>query len=382
MRSEAEANSLSSFYVWRGGNCHYLCRYCDYVADGWSKLSAHKSRSHPAVKAALNLKDVLIDPDYVRCHLCNCSMLFDRPWIEKHLLDAHPGLTLKQYFLRHVFRRARVVKKECEDSSHGEADIAQGRQDREAELVSGGDPQDQVGAKFGAKSDPRVTPCSVVLLRIDDLKQVKREDQHTAEEASGSDTYPGNGASDATAVTDVKRFKSTKANSDEPCKQDVFRDSDVNAATVKKEVDEPPAEEAGGKGDVQVPVSKVEPGNEQTPRRVLVTTKIMNLCLFSCPTCGLKDKLWTRLRKHLRIKHGLEDSRLFYRKNHLVKKVLHQCLICGRKIICDLFSISQHVSQSHKLNMPTYRAMQPQCPGSSDEEEKAQKLKAWTTGQT
>ena len=309
------------------------------------------------MKAEMNLSDVLIDADYLSCRLCNCQVLFDHPWVEQHLQDAHPGLTLKQYFLHHVFRRARVVRNGC----HGEGEVAQRHPDEEAQRASRGDLLDQVEVP----SDPRVIPCSVVVPRIDHLQVVNGEHQHAGEEEASRNDRNGANAANSKSLNQ----RSAKANTDEPLEQEVFSSAEVEAATVTDGGDESSNETAAAsEGDIQ---AVARTGKEPPTRRVVVTTEIANLCIFACPKCGLEDKVWKRLRKHLVVEHGFDDSRLFYRRHHLAKKVLHQCVICGIKVICDLTSIGKHALQRHKLSITEYRGVQYN--ESCDNEERAKR---------
>ncbi len=95
-----------------------------------------------------------------------------------------------------------------------------------------------------------------------------------------------------------------------------------------------------------LPISKV-PIEEITPN-------IGNLCTYNCPKCNEKFSSWYKLTQHSKKVH---DHKIGYKPSLLCVARSHACLICPKAILCDRFSIAQHIVKAHNINMNKYEKL-------------------------
>ncbi len=93
---------------------------------------------------------------------------------------------------------------------------------------------------------------------------------------------------------------------------------------------------------------------------VVVTDRIANLAIFSCRRCDFSSSHWEELRSHLsgseRCSSQLAGRRPFPRHFVSPGSAWHGCVLCGKRIICTVHRIGQHVSYFHGgLGMQEYR---------------------------
>ncbi len=83
-----------------------------------------------------------------------------------------------------------------------------------------------------------------------------------------------------------------------------------------------------------------------------VTSRIGNLCIFTCQKCDSKDlPSWRVLRHHYRTVH---KSGVQYNPSMVKEARCHSCLLCPTAVLNDRTCISTHLTVCHKIGLPEY----------------------------
>ncbi len=79
-----------------------------------------------------------------------------------------------------------------------------------------------------------------------------------------------------------------------------------------------------------------------------------NFCRFACKSCSYSSECWATLQAHLRkSNHWSSSSRDW--STYITKVVLHQCIVCKKKLLNDKGFLSRHIMGLHKHSLPDYR---------------------------
>ncbi len=82
------------------------------------------------------------------------------------------------------------------------------------------------------------------------------------------------------------------------------------------------------------------------------TSKIGDLCTFSCPECDEKSfYTFSSILRHCKKSH---DSNLSYGPSLVSVARCHACLICSKAILCDRYFIKGHLRGAHKMKISKY----------------------------
>ncbi len=108
------------------------------------------------------------------------------------------------------------------------------------------------------------------------------------------------------------------------------------------------ANETGFKQSWRRTVNSLEFCAPTTP----VSRTVANMCQFTCNTCSYTRFSWAAFISHLTRKgHGRCEALKF-----LTKTVLHQCYLCGKRMLCDKHHIRKHVIRQHHMQLKNYSA--------------------------
>ncbi len=85
----------------------------------------------------------------------------------------------------------------------------------------------------------------------------------------------------------------------------------------------------------------------------IISNSVGNSCLYKCKECGNIMESIGGLKEHLRRFHKINaPGNLAYES--LIKTVVHKCLVCSEKIICDKLLLKQHMERHKKLSLEQY----------------------------
>ena len=88
-----------------------------------------------------------------------------------------------------------------------------------------------------------------------------------------------------------------------------------------------------------------------------VTTEVKNLCTFQCDMCPFVERSWVQMNHHLK-EHGVAVPTKAMRRKLTREGVLHRCIICNKKTLCDLRFIRQHLLKCHNgMTILNYQAV-------------------------
>ncbi len=99
-------------------------------------------------------------------------------------------------------------------------------------------------------------------------------------------------------------------------------------------------------------VSAVMP--PQIVRREQTTFKVQNWCTFRCPLCSYPVKSYSTQRKHMRQRHNKSQC---FNPEDVEEARVHTCMVCSRRVLCDISLIRSHVKQAHQMTLPEYRKL-------------------------
>ncbi len=84
-----------------------------------------------------------------------------------------------------------------------------------------------------------------------------------------------------------------------------------------------------------------------------VSKQVGNFCRYTCGTCSHITSMWRYMRVHLqRTGHGTSETNKWFKC--ISKTVLHQCLICDKKVLNGTEFVKDHVSKAHKKTLLQY----------------------------
>ncbi len=85
----------------------------------------------------------------------------------------------------------------------------------------------------------------------------------------------------------------------------------------------------------------------------LLTSRIGNLCIFTCPNCSETQefKSFYDLNEHSK---NIHKKRIKYNQNLVAVARYHACLICPKAVLSDRYFLKAHVVYWHKLNLEKY----------------------------
>ncbi len=82
------------------------------------------------------------------------------------------------------------------------------------------------------------------------------------------------------------------------------------------------------------------------------TSKIGNLCKFSCLKCDSKDfESFNLLKRHCKAKH---NSGVSYNESLVSEARCHSCLLCPKGVLSDRYFLAHHLLYRHKKGLPEY----------------------------
>ncbi len=83
-----------------------------------------------------------------------------------------------------------------------------------------------------------------------------------------------------------------------------------------------------------------------------VTSRIGNLCTFTCQKCDSKDlPSWSVLRQHYKTVH---KCGVHYNPSMAKEARCHSCLLCPTAVLNDRYFIAIHLKDCHKKGLPEY----------------------------
>ncbi len=86
-----------------------------------------------------------------------------------------------------------------------------------------------------------------------------------------------------------------------------------------------------------------------------VTSKLGDLCTYSCPTCNSESfTRWPDLANHSKVLHGCS---LKFNPKHVSVARYHTCLICPKVILCDQYFLRPHLRYCHKMSLSKYETI-------------------------
>ncbi len=105
-----------------------------------------------------------------------------------------------------------------------------------------------------------------------------------------------------------------------------------------------------------------------------ITSKIGNMCTFTCLICNAKDfPTWHKLKSHCKTVHNVS---LAYNSSLISLARCHGCMICQSAILCDRTFIAMHLSNAHKMSLPKYEKIFRQNGGKT-----LPSFREWMTGE-
>ncbi len=105
-----------------------------------------------------------------------------------------------------------------------------------------------------------------------------------------------------------------------------------------------------------------------------ITSKIGNMCTFSCLTCtGESFPTWHKFKKHCKTVHNSSQA---YNPSLISVARCHGCMMCKKVILCDRTFIAQHLSYAHKMSLLKYEKIFRQNGGKT-----LPSFREWMTGE-
>ncbi len=102
--------------------------------------------------------------------------------------------------------------------------------------------------------------------------------------------------------------------------------------------------------------ARVERNNtfERVTKDAELVIETGNFCRYACKLCPYSCRTWSTLQIHLKEKdHWCSSGRDW--SIYITKVVLHQCMVCRKKLLNDSTFLCGHILQCHQQTMPEYR---------------------------
>ncbi len=85
----------------------------------------------------------------------------------------------------------------------------------------------------------------------------------------------------------------------------------------------------------------------------LTTNIVENLCSFACGICEFKTNKWGGMKSHNRHSdHGPGNGK--YNTKYVKEARYHKCVVCNAVMLCDIYVIKSHVTNSHGYPLEKY----------------------------
>ncbi len=87
-----------------------------------------------------------------------------------------------------------------------------------------------------------------------------------------------------------------------------------------------------------------------------VTSKLGDLCVYSCPNCDDSEEFtsWHQLTVHSKVLH---KHKIKFHPKHVLIARYHTCLVCPKAILCDHYFLRSHIYYNHKMGLSKYVAI-------------------------
>ncbi len=139
--------------------------------------------------------------------------------------------------------------------------------------------------------------------------------------------------------------------SDQWLRQSVFDDNEEERKpkllSIKCESEEDEEDRLSEVDDDDATEKNEEYGSAISGGDKTVSDVVGSLCVYRCKRCGTTHKtrssLWHHFRKTGHREHGSDLS------SYLIKRVLHKCQLCSKKILCDAHVILGHL-RAHNIS--------------------------------
>ncbi len=321
---------------------------------------------------------------YIECLLCHRWLVHDRIMVQSHFKKEHRGVTLKEYFVRHVYNRAvddAVVRKNL-TFRRGCATVAGKKVEMRLSLrksnVPGSSPLVTSTGEFQRwrhrKDESRLftwkkflkdAPVTKVLGNKcvfkcyscnNEFKTSPCFKAHHKYNRYKCDTKPPRQHLSA-YVTKKVAFVCTI------CKEKLLCDTNHVTSHMRSSHGMSAkgyhVHTAGEWAKIPERQQKCLPVVKEL-RDFLkggpFSQEVENRCIFQCPNCSQKFSAWESiLRHHARANascKGIGQERDI--KKLTVKKVVHACKICGDFALCDRNKIAVHLNNRHKILLKDY----------------------------
>ncbi len=377
-----------------GDLCEFACKFCPLTSVTWQKMCRHIQIKHQSFQERIVKSEFMSKVVWHQCQVCQKRIYCERKAIASHI-NRH-RLTIQKYIAQYPCLRE-VEANAADVTSHPVTTEIGNLCEYSCILCSQvfrawDQCYNHIKKKhkdFTGKIDRQewmtkkvLHSCLVCGQKIDcDNKAIKSHayyhDLSLQQYVESYSQMRGNSA--------VKSETVKVEQADAPLEPDAPSDDDLLTTTLVISMDDDEAEE---EPKVEDPNERKSSGSKPRKEKVndegvkkVTTTRVGDLCMFSCTFCSFSHRVWQRLRRHVRSQHRQEclmrrdrtDGKkkvvpVLKKGDYVKSAVWHQCQVCSKSVLCERKAVAVHVSQ-HGLALADYIDKYPAVQEASATEE-------------